>query len=93
LLLYPIGDSDQHAFTGVFDGQGHVLRNVSVNQPYSTAVGLFGALGQGGEIRNLASTTYPSRTEPCWGAGGAHRRRRAGQLPHDRHDYRHRQQL
>ena len=40
-------------FTGRLDGQGHVLRNFSINLPGSVHVGLFGCLGSGGTIRNL----------------------------------------
>ena len=40
-------------FTGVFDGNDYVIRNVDVNMPSSDYVGLFGYLGTGGQIRNL----------------------------------------
>jgi hypothetical protein len=40
-------------FTGIFDGNGHVLANAVIHQPNSDYVGLFGYLGSGGEIRDL----------------------------------------
>ena len=40
-------------FTGVFDGNDHVIHNVDVNMPGSDYVGLFGCLGTNGQIRNL----------------------------------------
>lgn len=50
-VLYPIGDLG--SFVGVFDGNGHVLRNAVIHQPGSDCVGLFGTLGDGGHIKNL----------------------------------------
>ncbi len=41
------------AFTGVFDGGGHVLRNFVINRPARDYVGLFGQVGSGGQVRNL----------------------------------------
>ncbi len=40
-------------FSGVLDGNGHVLRDGHVILPESEYVGLFGFIGIGGEIRNL----------------------------------------
>jgi hypothetical protein len=40
-------------FSGVFDGNGHVLRNTVINQPFNDYVGLFGSIGPTGQIRNL----------------------------------------
>ena len=34
------------AFTGTFDGQGHTIRNLTVNQPEGWALGLFGVISQ-----------------------------------------------
>ena len=50
--LTPVGNSSIR-FTGVLDGQGHVIRNAVINQPGSDYVGLFGYLGSGGQIKNL----------------------------------------
>ena len=49
--LYPLGDLEP--FNGVFDGNGHVLRNGRVNRPSDDYIGLFGYLGPEGVIRNL----------------------------------------
>jgi len=40
-------------FTGVFDGNDHIIRNADVNMPSSNFVGLFGYVGSIGQIRNL----------------------------------------
>ena len=40
------------AFTGTFDGQGHVIRNLAINQPEAWAVGLFGCAANA-EIGNF----------------------------------------
>ena len=52
--LTPVGDFlfDQ-GFDGVFEGDGHHLRNAQVNFPVRTYVGLFGYLSPTGKIRNL----------------------------------------
>lgn len=49
--LFPVGDVTP--FTGVFDGNGHVLSNVQLRQPNSTHVGVFARLGAEGSIHNL----------------------------------------
>jgi hypothetical protein len=41
-------------FTGVLDGNGHIIRNVSITQPGNDYVGLFGKIGSGGLIKTLA---------------------------------------
>ena len=51
--LSPIGYSAQHCFTGVFDGNDYVIRNMEMNMPASDYVGLFGYLGRVGQIKNL----------------------------------------
>lgn len=54
----PIGNED-HRFYGHFDGQGHTIRNLSINQSKITddhiwqIVGLFGGVGENTSIRNL----------------------------------------
>ena len=48
----PSGESEEeqeipsadYAFTGTFDGQGHTIRNLSINQPEGWALGLFGCI-------------------------------------------------
>ncbi len=49
--LHPIRDLGP--FTGVFDGDDHVIGNGTIAQPNSHYVGLFGVLSPAGEIRNL----------------------------------------
>ncbi|MEM4258709.1 MAG: GLUG motif-containing protein [Candidatus Thermoplasmatota archaeon] len=39
-----INDSYDNLFSGVFDGQGHVISNLFINRPSSNLVGLFGCL-------------------------------------------------
>jgi hypothetical protein len=42
------------AFTGVFDGNGHTISNVTINAPESAGVGLFGCVtGDSGTVKNL----------------------------------------
>ncbi len=41
------------AFSGVFDGNGHVARNVHVNAPGGDSVGLFGRVDRDARIQNL----------------------------------------
>jgi len=50
IAVHPIGDLG--SFTGVFDGQGHVIRNVTM-QHLGDYVGLFASLGQDGQICNV----------------------------------------
>jgi len=52
IALSPVGNFSQR-FTGVFHGNGHVLRNADVNMPSSDYVGLFGYVGWHAQIRNL----------------------------------------
>jgi hypothetical protein len=47
-----IGDSSR-PFWGIFDGNGHTLSNVMINQPTMNSVGLFGYVGSSGTIKNL----------------------------------------
>ena len=48
----PIGTVGR-PFAGVFDGQGHFIRNLVINRPYSSHVGLFGIVGGDGVVRDL----------------------------------------
>ena len=52
LTLNPVGTYDLR-FTGVFDGNGHIIRNAVIELPDSDDVGLFGCLGSGGELCDL----------------------------------------
>lgn len=50
----PLGsDSYSHAFAGTFDGNGHSIHGIYINDLTSGTNGLFGYLGKTGEIRNL----------------------------------------
>jgi hypothetical protein len=48
----PIGTSDDQ-FTGSFDGQGHEIKDLFVNRPDQSYVGLFGEVGQEGVTENV----------------------------------------
>jgi hypothetical protein len=53
----PVGTYDYYQanleFTGSFDGQNHTISNLSINRLYDDYVGLFGAIGAGGEVKNV----------------------------------------
>jgi hypothetical protein len=51
----PVGtyDVEQANFTGSFDGQNHTIRNLSINRLYNNDIGLFGAIGASGEVKNV----------------------------------------
>ena len=57
----PSGDSEEeqeipsseYAFTGTFDGNGHTISNLKIDQPDGMALGLFGCIS-GAEIRNFS---------------------------------------
>jgi len=51
----PIGDDNlsTNNFRGVFDGNGHTISGLSINRPSLDYVGLFGAVGAGGTIKNV----------------------------------------
>ncbi|OIB04252.1 hypothetical protein AK95_11605 [Paenibacillus sp. LC231] len=52
----PIGydGNGNNPFTGVFDGAGHAIRNLTINQPKMDIVGLFGMVGSNGVIEHIA---------------------------------------
>jgi len=43
-----------HPFKGSFDGQGYEIRDLFINRPDESGVGLFGYVGVGGVIRNVS---------------------------------------
>lgn len=49
----PIGNIYDR-FTTTFNGQGHTITGLTINRPSLEYIGLFGALGEGGEIVELA---------------------------------------
>ena len=53
----PIGNSYPNRYTGTFDGQGHTISRLYVNDNNKDLVGLFGYLGEGGIIRNVGVET------------------------------------
>jgi hypothetical protein len=52
VTLTPVGN-ESTKFGGVFDGNHNIISNVVINQPSSNKVGLFGWVGNSGQIRNL----------------------------------------
>jgi hypothetical protein len=42
------------AFTGIFDGEGHAIRNLTIADPNHDYLGLFGMIAAGGQVCNLA---------------------------------------
>ncbi|MBN2271850.1 MAG: hypothetical protein JXN61_14630, partial [Sedimentisphaerales bacterium] len=49
--MSPVGN-DPNNFTGAFDGNDRIIRNVDINTPEEDYVGLFGRLGPGTRLRN-----------------------------------------
>ena len=49
----PIGTSFGNSYTGTFDGGGHTITGLTVNQKERGTVGLIGDLGSGGKVQNL----------------------------------------
>lgn len=48
----PIGDPAR-PFQGVFDGGGYTIADLTIDRPSTMGVGLFGAIGADGEVRNV----------------------------------------
>ncbi|WNR45164.1 InlB B-repeat-containing protein [Paenibacillus roseipurpureus] len=48
----PIGWGEDH-FYGKLDGNGHSITGLKINRPEESFVGLFGLLGEGGQVTNL----------------------------------------
>jgi len=49
----PIGTWSLSAFTGSFDGQGYEIRDLFINRPNESPIGLFGFTGEGGVIKDV----------------------------------------
>ena len=49
----PIGSGENRAFTGTFDGDGHTISGLYINNGDSVYAGLFGYVGRGGMIKGL----------------------------------------
>ena len=45
---------DKFGFAGALDGNGHTLRNLTINLPDAGGVGMFGTLAKTGVVRNLS---------------------------------------
>ena len=50
------GAGDNKYFKGVFDGNGHTIKNLTINRPDEDYIGLFGSISSGAEIKNLGLT-------------------------------------
>ena len=53
IIGYYNDEDDKAPFSGVFDGDGHVVRNFTYISTTDAAVALFGYVGAGGAVRNL----------------------------------------
>ena len=49
----PMGNGAANAFSGTFDGQGHIISNMTLICDYYRGVGFFRSLGKGATIKNL----------------------------------------
>lgn len=54
VTLTPVGNSSTN-FAGVLDGGGHIVNHATINQPSNDYTGLFGYLGNGGQIKYLGA--------------------------------------
>ncbi len=52
-VIAPYSDDLSPAFSGLFDGGGFVVRNLSIAAPTQSYLGLFGRIAVGGEVANL----------------------------------------
>jgi hypothetical protein len=64
----PIGNFTGGNFTGSFDGKGYEIRDLFINRPDETAVGLFSTVDEGGVIRNVRVVNADVTGEFCVGA-------------------------
>ena len=67
-----IGDHQNH-FTGLFNGNGFRIENLSINTKYDDVMvsGLFGTIGKGGVVANLTLTDIELKTDSSSGVVGA----------------------
>ena len=49
----PIGTASNNAYTGTFDGNGHTITGLTVNQEGTKYVGLIGFIGSNGTVKNV----------------------------------------
>jgi hypothetical protein len=50
---YPTSEMASLSFSGVFDGRGHSISGLTVRGEDNTHLGLFGAVGRGGQVKNV----------------------------------------
>ena len=68
----PVGPQDSSAFTGTFEGNGFVIRNLAVTGNAGGSIGLFGYLGENSEVRNLGlvnNLAWLSGSPAGWAGG------------------------
>ena len=53
----PVGKDYDNPYTGTFDGAGHTLTGLTINQSEANYIGLFGAIGEGGTVKKLKLTS------------------------------------
>lgn len=62
----------RHSFTGTFDGNGCVIRNLQINCPEIDCQGVFGRVGPGAKLINIENKSYPylldNRQDPIQGS-------------------------
>ena len=64
----PIG-SEEHPYTGTFDGGGHMINGIRVKDDFADA-GLFGVIGSGGTVKNVNNGVDIFSTAAGAAAGG-----------------------
>ena len=64
----PIGNSEGSAFTGVFDGNGHTINGMRIEESDVMSAGLFGYI-DGGIVRDLRMTNTVMTGDACRYAG------------------------
>ena len=51
--VVPVGTDAEHAFKGVFDGNGHKVLSLMISQRAESNTGLFGVVSSSGSVRNV----------------------------------------
>ncbi|WP_178130912.1 MBG domain-containing protein [Reyranella sp. CPCC 100927] len=52
----PVGAIAGSGFTGAFNGMDHMVDGLTINRPSASGLGLFGAVGYGGNVSNIGLT-------------------------------------
>ncbi len=52
----PVGAITGSGFTGALDGRDHMVDGLTINRPSASGLGLFGAVGYGGNVSNVGLT-------------------------------------